>query len=179
MSQGFINSQNIALPLAVSQGGTGVTTSTGSGNNVLGTSPTIIKPVIQGITSGIDSTAGNLNEILTTGITTGPNLTTNVVANVASLLLSPGFWFCCGWASITNVSGMVRVDVGISQVSATLGGMSAIQQSNTASIVGYCQNIVFPYINISVPATIYVVAASTFSAGTASTQCCIWARRVG
>ena len=38
----------LTTPLSVAQGGTGVTTSTGSGANVLGTSPTISSPTISG-----------------------------------------------------------------------------------------------------------------------------------
>ena len=42
----------LAGTLAVANGGTGVTTSTGSGANVLGTSPTITNPALGGSTSG-------------------------------------------------------------------------------------------------------------------------------
>ena len=42
----------LAGTLAVANGGTGVTTSTGSGANVLGTSPTITNPALGGATSG-------------------------------------------------------------------------------------------------------------------------------
>ena len=42
----------LAGTLAVANGGTGVTTSTGSGANVLGTSPTVTNPALAGATSG-------------------------------------------------------------------------------------------------------------------------------
>ena len=42
----------VAGTLAVANGGTGVTTSTGSGNNVLSTSPTLVTPVLGTPTSG-------------------------------------------------------------------------------------------------------------------------------
>jgi hypothetical protein len=42
----------LSATLAVASGGTGVTTSTGSGNNVLSTSPTLVTPVLGTPTSG-------------------------------------------------------------------------------------------------------------------------------
>ena len=54
-------------PLAVTSGGTGVATSTGSGANVLGTSPTLVTPILGTPTSGV---ATNLTGLpLTTGVT--------------------------------------------------------------------------------------------------------------
>jgi hypothetical protein len=62
--------------LPVANGGTGVTTSTGSGANVLGTSPTISAPTITGAGTIAGTFTGNL-----TGNVTG-NLTGNVTGNV-------------------------------------------------------------------------------------------------
>jgi hypothetical protein len=53
---------SLAGTLAVGNGGTGVTTSTGSGNNVLSTSPTLTTPVIDKINTSVANTslgAGN------------------------------------------------------------------------------------------------------------------------
>ena len=57
----------LASPLPVLSGGTGVTTSTGSGNNVLSTSPTLVTPVLGTPTSGTLTNCSGLP--LTTGIT--------------------------------------------------------------------------------------------------------------
>jgi hypothetical protein len=62
--------------LPVANGGTGVTTSTGSGANVLGTSPTISSPTITGAGAIAGTFTGNI-----TGNVTG-NLTGNVTGNV-------------------------------------------------------------------------------------------------
>jgi hypothetical protein len=62
--------------LPVANGGTGVTTSTGSGANVLGTSPTISSPTITGTGTIAGTFTGNI-----TGNVTG-NLTGNVTGNV-------------------------------------------------------------------------------------------------
>jgi hypothetical protein len=58
----------ITLPLSVANGGTGVTTSTGSGANVLATSPTLITPVLG--TPAAGSVLTNCTGLpLTTGVT--------------------------------------------------------------------------------------------------------------
>jgi hypothetical protein len=64
----------LAGTLAVANGGTGVTTSTGSGNNVLSTSPTLVTPVLGTPTSVTLTNATGLP--LTTGVT-GTLATTN------------------------------------------------------------------------------------------------------
>ena len=57
----------VAGTLAVANGGTGVTTSTGSGNNVLSTSPTLVTPILGTPTSVTLTNATGLP--LTTGVT--------------------------------------------------------------------------------------------------------------
>ena len=47
-------------PLAVTSGGTGVTTSTGSGANVLGTSPTLVTPALGAATATSLTVSGNV-----------------------------------------------------------------------------------------------------------------------
>jgi hypothetical protein len=54
----------LTTTLAVLQGGTGVTTSTGSGNNVLSTSPNLTTPVLGTVTSGdISACTGTANSL--------------------------------------------------------------------------------------------------------------------
>jgi hypothetical protein len=62
-----VTSTMISGPLSVAVGGTGVTTSTGSGSNVLNTSPTLVTPVLGTPTSVTLTNATGLP--LTTGVT--------------------------------------------------------------------------------------------------------------
>ena len=62
-----ISTSDITGTLPVANGGTGVTTSTGSGNNVLSTSPTLVTPILGTPQSGTLSSCTGLP--LTTGVT--------------------------------------------------------------------------------------------------------------
>jgi hypothetical protein len=63
----YMASLSLGAALPVLSGGTGVTTSTGSGSNVLSTSPTLVTPVLGTPTSGTLTNATGLP--LTTGVT--------------------------------------------------------------------------------------------------------------
>ena len=63
----WLNSLTLGTALSVTSGGTGVTTSTGSGANVLSTSPTLVTPILGTPTSGTLTNATGLP--LTTGVT--------------------------------------------------------------------------------------------------------------
>lgn len=63
----WLNSLTLGTALPVASGGTGVTTSTGSGANVLATSPTLVTPILGTPTSATLTNATGLP--LTTGVT--------------------------------------------------------------------------------------------------------------
>lgn len=72
----------LTTALTTAQGGTGVTTSTGTGNNVLSTSPTLVTPVLGTPTSGnlANCTFPTLNQN-TTGSAASATDATNILGN--------------------------------------------------------------------------------------------------
>jgi len=123
--------------LPVANGGTGVTTSTGSGANVLGTSPTIASPTITGTGAIAGTFTGNLTGNVTgsSGSTTGNAATATALATARTFQLTgdveaSGVTFDgTGNVSLTTVIGtgaIVNADVnasaGIAYTKLSLGG---------------------------------------------------------
>jgi len=73
----------VAGTLAVANGGTGVTTSTGSGDNVLGTSPTLVTPALGTPASGVLTNCTGTSTALNAGIGVGQTWQ-NVLASRAA-----------------------------------------------------------------------------------------------
>lgn len=133
MSQGFVNPQTITLPLPVAQGGTGVTTSTGSGSVVLGTAPTMTNITsdkitwsdttkgIVGTTTNNDAAAGYVGETLTSAVPTFTlGITNGVTFNVTSITLTPGDWDVSGSSAIGSNTAVYTCLTAVSSTSATL-----------------------------------------------------------
>jgi len=80
---------SLSATLAVASGGTGVTTSTGSGNNVLSTSPTLVTPILGTPTSGTLTSCTGLpiaTGVSGLGTSVATFLATPSSANLASCL---------------------------------------------------------------------------------------------
>ena len=74
------NTFALTTPVAVSSGGTGVTTSTGSGSNVLATSPTLVTPILG------TPTSGTLTNCVGLPVSTG---VTGLATGIATFLATP------------------------------------------------------------------------------------------
>jgi hypothetical protein len=132
-----------------------------------------------GVIDGSNAAAGNVGEYLTV-TPASISLTSNVVANAASLTLSPGDWDCGGWINFTAAAGAspTILQGSLSTTSATeTGNMSYVVLSSS----GFGGYMGFPLgtirFNVSVSTTIYNVAQALFASGTMTVQGAIWARR--
>ena len=130
--------------LPVANGGTGVTTSTGSGNNVLSTSPTLVTPVLGTPTSGVLTNTTGLP--LTTGVTgtlpvanggTGVTSSTgsgNTVLSTSPTLVTPVLGTPSS-GTLTNCTGL-PLSTGISGLAANVATFLATPSSaNLAAVL--------------------------------------------
>ena len=117
-------SQNIPLPVPVVDGGTGVTTSTGSGSVVLNTSPALVTPALGTPASGVLIHATGLP--LTTGVTgtlpvgnggTG-NTTGQATLGYASTTLASNISLTA--STFTNVVSLTIPSTGVYELKAVM-----------------------------------------------------------
>jgi hypothetical protein len=136
----------LAGTLAVANGGTGVTTSTGSGNNVLSTSPTLVTPLLGTPTSGV---ATNLTGLpLTTGVTGtlpiangGTGATTLAAANIPVLNVANTFTGTQTFSGTSATLAMILNDVAeVATVSATAATGTINYDVTTQSVQYYTSN---------------------------------------
>ena len=147
------NATNITGTLAVAQGGTGAIATTGSGFNVLGTSPTLITPILGTPTSGnlanctgypAGSITGTVN--LATQVTgtlavtnggTGVTTSTgsgNVVLSTSPTLVTPILGIPQS-ATLTNATGLPLTTGVIGTLAVTNGGTGVTTSTGSGSVV--------------------------------------------
>jgi hypothetical protein len=192
----------LTTPLTIAQGGTGVGavgavgTIPVSDGTAFAWSNTVNGPLtitgavnlngtpnnIKGVTDGSDATAGQIGEIISANQTSNIPLTSNVSANVTSLVLSAGDWDVTGEVNITpSVGGANSVYAAINSVSATYPLTPSIGTGRAT--LGITLGT-FPVgmairpcrVSIAASATYYLIAQLNGQAGNAIGN--IWARRV-
>lgn len=185
MSQGFVNPQTISLPLSVANGGTGVTTSTGTGSVVLNTAPTLSQITfsttsgIIGTTTNNDAAAGSVGETITSAVTTYTGgITNGVTFNATSITITAGDWDVTGSAVVSSSGAPYTCITAVNSTSATLpadaytSGIYAVGASYNTYGVAPTRRF-----SVSTNTTIYLVVSPAFT-GTGSYQGQIIARRV-
>ncbi len=137
------NSLTLQTPLAVSSGGTGTTTSTGTGSIVRGTSPTISNPTITGgftatglvTLPSLAAQAANTVVANVTGSSASPSAFAmpNCSSSTSALQWTSGTGFVCG-SSFANLSG------------ATFTGQLGVSYNNASFVLNDAAGAGFPAI---------------------------------
>lgn len=197
MSQGFTHS--LTVPLPVAQGGTGVTTSTGSGSTVLSASPTFTgTPVLAtpsatsltftsttglvGTTTNDNAAAGSVGEFVSSNIAAASaiSISSNTPKNLTSISLTAGDWDVWGNGVVVSAgNSMTETFVGISTSTGTQPDLSLVAQYLTSltNMGSMGLNAPMQRISLSGTTTIYLVVTAVFSTSTATMYGGIYARR--
>jgi len=130
--------------IAVGAGGTGVGTSTGSGNNVLSTSPTLVTPVLGTPTSVTLTNATGLP--IATGVSgLGTGVATALAVNVGSAgapVLFNGALGTPSSGTVTNLTGTASININgtVGATTPTTGAFTTVAASSTVTLSGGTAN---------------------------------------
>lgn len=133
----YMSALSLGAALPVTSGGTGVTTSTGSGANVLGTSPTIASPTLTGTPVAPTATFGtNTTQIATTAFVQAAAISLATIYPIGSIYTStvstsPATLFGFGTWVAFGAGRVLIGDGGGYSAGATGGSADAITVSHT------------------------------------------------
>ena len=196
MTQGF--TQAFPVPLAVSLGGTGVTTSTGTGSTVLSNSPIFVTPTlgaatatsltfspttggIVGTTTNDNTTAGSVGELISSHVLAASaiSLTTATDANVTSISLTAGDWDVWGnvFIVLSNLGTVFRCWTSSTSATAPDNSLLSYAGLSPAALTNVGLNAPKLRYSLAATTTIYISCSATFASGTGSASGGIYARR--
>jgi hypothetical protein len=130
--------------IAVTAGGTGVGTSTGSGNNVLSTSPTLVTPVLGTPTSVTLTNATGLP--IATGVSgLGTGVATALAVNVGSAgapVVNGGALGTPSSGTVTNLTGTASININgtVGATTPTTGAFTTVAASSSVTLSGGTAN---------------------------------------
>jgi len=183
--------------------GTQITTNTGSGSNVLATSPTLVTPTlgvatattlafspttggIIGTNTNNSTTAGNVGELIEGTLVSGSaiSLTASTPANVISISLTAGDWDVSANAYFTTAA-TTNVNYLYASTSTASATLSSTPGQYNQSLYGYVPTAGVatvncnPYrISLASTTTVYLVVQSAFTVSTLTCFGYIRARRM-
>jgi hypothetical protein len=184
MSQGFVNSGNIPLPLPVLLGGTGGTTSTGSGAVVLAVAPSISQPNLIGTTTNNNAASGSVGEIIQNIILSASpvSMTNNVITDITSITLTAGDWDIFGNVTISGLGVTTPLyqswsnTTSVTRPNSSL--LSTVQTQTAATNFTWGSSVPYLRLSLSGSTIVYLTAYAAFTAGTVTAGGGLYARRV-
>jgi hypothetical protein len=153
---------------------------TGTGSVVLAASPTITTPAIVGVTSGANAAAGDVGEYTSSSVS-AVAITSNVATNITSLSLGAGIWRLNGYLEPAVSAGATvsLIILSISTGSAAIQGSPGRAVSQVALPVGCTMSLdAERRVNLSAPATLYLVGAAAYSGGAVTMNGFLGATRI-
>ena len=183
-------------PLPVMGGGSGVKTSTGTGNVVYANSPTFVTPTlgvatgtsiafspttngIVGTTAGDNASTGYVGEVVSASIAfaSAVSVTSGSVSTITSVSLTAGDWDVYGnvGCTSTTTNGVTNI-VGWTSTSSSAEPMSQLRTTYSMAATTVCNPVAYIRISIASTTSVYLGLLPTGS-GTLTAFGTIWARR--